>query len=103
LAILSLDLPAVLLFVVDRRRDARIELNVATQVKLVGNIIEIALVLWLAGEMLFPVPLLQQFLRERIAVAVTLGVEARPRVAVPIPGASDAPTGFVNLRRESEL
>src|SRR5438477_8065358 len=57
--ILGLDLPAILLFIIDRRGDPSIELDVSTQVKPVRDIIEVALVLWLTGEMLFPVPFLQ--------------------------------------------
>ena len=61
-AILRLDLPAVLALVVDRRGDAGIELDVPAQVKLVRYIIQVALVLRLAGIMLFPVPFLQELL-----------------------------------------
>src|SRR5262249_44497964 len=84
------DLPAMLALVVDRRGDLRMQLDVSAQVKLVRDIIEVALVLRLAGIMFFPVPFLQEFLREGIAVGVTLRVEARARVAIPIPGAADA-------------
>src|SRR5579871_5534397 len=90
LAVVDLDFPARRLLVINRRSYARIELNVAAQIELVRNIIEIALVLRLTGIMLFPVPFLQQLFREGVAVGFALGIEAATRVAVPIPGAADA-------------
>src|SRR5690348_9647815 len=62
LAIVDLDFPAMRLFVVDRRGDPGIELDVRAQIELVGDIIEVALVLRLTGEMLLPIPFLQQLL-----------------------------------------
>jgi hypothetical protein len=47
-----------------RRRDAAVELDVATQVEFIGNIIEVPLGLGLRCEVFVPVPLLEQFLRE---------------------------------------
>ncbi len=79
------------------------ELDVPAQVKLVRDIVEVALVLRLTRIMLFPVPFLQEFLRERIPVGITLGVEARPGVAVPIPGATHATPILEGPDREPEL
>jgi hypothetical protein len=62
LAIFDLDLPLMLVLVVDRRADTRIELDILPQIKLIGDIVEVTLVLRLAGKMLFPVPFLQLFL-----------------------------------------
>ena len=95
-ALLRVDLPAMRALVVDRRGDPRLQLDVPAQVKLVRDIIEVALVLRLAGIMFFPVPFLQEFLREGIAVGVTLRVEARARVAIPIPGAAHATPRLVD-------
>ena len=103
LAILQLDLPAIRLLVVDRRGDPRIELDVLAQVELVRHIIEVAFVLRLAGIMFLPVPFLQQFLRPRIAVGFTLGIEAAAGVAVPIPGAAHAAAILKAPHREPEL
>ena len=86
--IFRLDMPSALALVVNRRRDAGIELNVPAQVKLIRYIIQVALVFRLAGKMLFPVPFLQEFFRERVPIGVALGVETAARVAVPIPGAA---------------
>src|SRR5947209_3355300 len=77
-------------FVVDRCGDARIALDVSAQVKLVRHIVEVALGLRLSRIMFGPVPFLQELLRKRIPVGITLGVEARAGVAVPIPGAAHA-------------
>src|SRR6267143_4794528 len=102
-AIFRLDLPAILALVVDRRGDACIALDVPAQVKLIRNIIEVAFILRLTRIMFFPVPLLQEFLRERIPVGITLGVEARPGVAVPIPGAAHATSLLEGPNREPKL
>jgi len=56
-----MDLPAMRALVVDCRGDARVQLDVPAQVKLVRDIIEVALVLRLAGIMFLPVPFLQEF------------------------------------------
>ena len=53
--------------------------------------------------MLFPVPFLQEFLRERISIGVTLGVETTSRVAIPIPGAAHSTTVLEDPHREPEL
>ena len=103
LATLQLDLPAIGLLVVDRRGDVRIELDVLAQVEFIGDIIEVLFVLRLTGIMFFPVPFLQQFLRPRIAVGFTLGIEAAAGVAVPIPGAAHAAAILVAAHREPEL
>jgi hypothetical protein len=66
------------------------ELDVPAQVELVGDVIQVALGLRLGGEVLGPVPLVEQLLAERVAVGVALGVEAAAGVAVPVPGAPDA-------------
>src|SRR5215469_7882853 len=71
-----------------RRFDLTVELHVLAKVELVRNKIQIAKVFRLAGEALFPVPLIQQFLRKRVAVGVALGVEAGSRIAVPVPGST---------------
>ena len=78
------------------------EPDVPAQVELVRHIVEVALVLRLTRIMFFPVPFLQEFLRERIPVGITLGVEARPGVAVPIPGATHATPILEGPDREPE-
>ncbi len=76
------------------------EPDVPAQVALVRHIVEVTLGLRLTRIMFLPVPFLQKCLRERIPVGITLGVEARPGVAVPIPGAPHA-TPSSKTRTES--
>jgi hypothetical protein len=86
-----------------RRFDARVELDVAAQVELIGDVVEIALGLRLSGEMFLPVPLLQEFLGERIAIAVAFGIEARAGIAIPVPGASHAAAFLIHAHLQPEL
>src|SRR3954447_13686081 len=86
-----------------RRGDAAVELNIATQVELVGDIIQIALGLGLRREVLFPIPFFEQFLRERVAVGPALGVETRAGIAVPVPGAADPAAGLEHPHPQPEL
>src|SRR6185437_9667177 len=86
-----------------RGRDAAVELDVAAEVELVGDEIEVAFGLGLGGEVLLPVPLVEQLLRERIAVGPAFGIEARAGIAVPIPGAADRRTGFEGAHPQTEL
>ena len=76
-----------------RRFDLAVELHVFAQVELVGDVVQVAQVLRLAGEALLPVPLIQQFLGKRIAVGVALRVEAGARIAVPVPGPAQVAGG----------
>src|SRR5205823_2907046 len=74
---------------VSRRRDLAAKLDIAAQVELVGDMVEIAQRLRLAGKVLRPLPFLQQLLRKRVAVGIALRIEARAGIAVPVPGAAD--------------
>src|SRR5271168_5225606 len=89
-AILEPDFPVISLFIEGGCGHSGVEPDLAAQVKFIRHIIEVALVLRLAGEMLFPIPLLQQLFRKRVTIGVTLGVETRARVAIPVPGAADS-------------
>ena len=81
--------PEVRGLVVVRRVDPAVELHVAPEVELVRDEVEIAQVLGLAREVLLPVPLVEHFPRERVAVGVALRIEARAGVAVVVPGAAE--------------
>jgi hypothetical protein len=85
---LAFDFPLVVIFVVPGPGDPRFELDILAQIELVGDIVEITQSLRLGGEMLAPVPFLQQFVGERITVTVAFGIEARAGVAVPVPCAA---------------
>ena len=93
-AVLQDDVPAARVFLVMGGGHPAPALDVAAQVELVGDVIQIALGLGLRGEVFLPVPFLQQFLREGIAVGPAFGIEAGARVAVPVPGAADAGAGL---------
>jgi hypothetical protein len=86
-----------------RSGDAALELDIAAQIELVGNVVQVTLGLGLTGEMLFPVPLVEQFLRERVAVGPAFGIEPGARVAVLVPGATHAGAGFEYPYREAEF
>ena len=86
-----------------RRGHPAAELDVAAQVELVGDEVEIAQGLGLAGEMLRPAPFLQELRREGVAVRVAFGVEARARIAVPVPGAADAGAGLEDPHAQPQL
>ena len=77
------------------------EPDVAPQVEPVDHVVEVALGLGLLGEVLLPLPLVEQLLREQVAVRVALGVEPRARVAVPVPGAADAVAGLEQRHGEA--
>ena len=80
--------------VVLRRRDLRVEADVAAQVEPVDHVVEVALGLGLLGEVLLPLPLVEELPGEQVAVRVALGVEPGAGVAVPEPGAADAAAGL---------
>ena len=102
-AVLERDLPAPRLLVPVGRADLAAELDVAAQVELVGDLVQVAQRLGLGREMLRPVPLGQEFLGKRIAIGITLRVEARAGVAVPVPGASDTGSGLEHPDLHSEF
>src|ERR671922_2691293 len=78
-------------------------LDVAAQVELIGDVIQIALGLGLRGEVFLPVPFLQQFLRAGIAVGPAFGIEAGAGITVPVPGAADAGAGLEHSHPEPEV
>src|SRR5262249_62167047 len=97
------DDPTARALAVMRGGGAALELDVATQIELVGDVVQVTLGLGLAGEMLFPVPLVEQFLGERVAVSPAFGIEPRTRVSVPVPSAANPGAGFKYAYREAEF
>src|SRR5262249_8554462 len=89
-AAMGLDDPAVQATLEVRGGDAGIELDVPSQVELVGHVVEVTQDLRLPRVSLCPLPLLLELLREGIRVVHALDVAAAPRVTVPVPGAADA-------------
>ena len=84
-------------------RDCAAELNVAAQVELVGDMVQVSQRVRLGGEMLLPVPFLHQLLRERIAVGPAFGIEAGAGIAVPVPGAADVGARLEDPRGHAEF
>ena len=75
----------------------------APEVEPVDHVVEVALGLRLFGEVLLPLPLVEQLLREQVGVGVALRVEPGPGVAVPVPRAAHAAAGLDQLHREARL
>ena len=75
----------------------------ASQVEAVDHVIEVALHLRLVGEVLLPLPLLEEVPGEEVSVRVALRVELRARVPVPIPRAAHTAAGLQEQRREAGL
>ena len=94
--------PAIGGLVVMRGDDAGVEADVALQVEPVGDMVEVAQDLRLAGIALGPFPLAHQLGREGVPVDVAFGIAARAGIAVPVPGAADAAAGFQHLHRQAE-
>jgi len=76
---------------------------VSSEVEAVHHVVEIPLDLRLFGEVLPPLPFLEELLGEEIGIRVALGVEPRPRIPVPVPGAPHAVARFEQLGGESGL
>ncbi len=102
-AVLQGHLPGAGVVLVVRGSHPALELDVAAQVELVGDVVEIAQRLRLRREMLRPVPFLQQLLGEGVLVGVALGIEARAGIAVPVPGAADTRAGLEHAHAHAEL
>src|SRR5690349_16672511 len=83
--------------------DTAVELNIATQIELVGDMVEIALGFGLARETLSPAPLLEQLLRKGIGVGIAFGIKPGAGIAVPVPGAADAAAGLEYPRPHPQL
>ena len=86
--------------VVRGRRDLRAEADVAAEVEAVDDVVQVALGLRLFGEVLLPLPFVEELLREQVRVGVALGVEPGAGVTVPVPRAADTAAGLEQLHRE---
>ena len=102
-AVFQNHIPTARVFLVAGGGDATPELDVAAQIELVSNVVEIALGLGLSGEVFLPVPFLQHFPGKRIAIGPALGVEAGAGIAVPVPGAADGAAGLEHPHFEAEF
>ena len=82
--------------------DTGVELDVATQVEAVSDVVEVPLQLGLGGVPLAPVPLLLELLGKRVAVVPALHVAPGPGIAVPVPRPPDTSTLLEHPHRQAE-
>src|SRR5438132_6016424 len=97
------DGPCVSLAVEDRLFDPGVELNVAPEAEAVSHMVDVTQDLRLRAVALGPMPFLLQFLREGIRVLHAFDVTATPRVAVPVPGATNPATGLEGTHFEAKF
>ena len=102
LALFGAHAPAIGGLVVLRGGHAGVELDVALQVEPVGDEVQVAHDLGLAGIALGPFPLAHQLGGEGVPVDVAFRIAARAGIAVPVPGAADAAACFQRLHRQAE-
>src|SRR5262249_29404153 len=95
--------PNVLGLVIACRVDAAVELHVATQVEFVRDVVQVAQILGLAGELLLPMPFMQELAREGVTVGVAFRIEAAAGIAVPIPGTAEIGRAFQDDRLDPEI
>jgi hypothetical protein len=86
----------------DRSLDAGGELDVAPEIEAVGDVVQIAEDLGLAGVALGPLPRLLELGREAVGIFETFDVAARARIAVPVPRAAHAVGGLIHVRLQPE-
>src|ERR1700712_4810436 len=79
------------------------ELDVAPEVELVGDMVQIPLGFRLAGEMLLPVPFVEQFLRKGVAIGPAFGVEPGAGITIPVPGTAYIGASLEHPRRQAEF
>ena len=73
------------------------------QVELVGDIVKIAVVIGLGRKVFAPIPLVEQFLGERIAIGPAFGIKAGAKLAIPIPGVTNSASCLERAHPKSEL
>jgi hypothetical protein len=95
--------PRAVLRIVVCAHDPRIEADVWAQIESVGYMVEVREDLRLRREPLFPVPLIQELLREGVAIGVAFRIEPCARIAIPVPHASDILPAFKNAHGQSQL
>src|ERR1700761_341378 len=103
MALIGLYRPCVCLAVEDRLSDARVELNFAPQIEVVGDVVDVTQDLRLRAVALRPAPILLQFVGEGIRILEALDVATAPRIAVPVPGPADIAARLEGAHAEAEL
>src|SRR5699024_2512719 len=91
---IGLDDPALSVLVVMGLVNAGVELDVLAKVEPVCHKMQPLLYLFLPGIAFAPAPLLVQRFGEEVLVDVGLGIKARARITIPVPGAAHIGSGF---------
>ena len=94
------DLPLAGLFNIVCGQHPGLKLDVRPELETVCHMVGVAQQFRLTGVALAPRPLLLQIVRERVGILQGLGVAARSRVAVPVPGAADPAAGLEHPCRQ---
>src|SRR5450631_43044 len=102
LAVGSGDLPYIGALVENSPIDAGVELDIATEIKTVGDVIGVLQDLGLRRVALAPVPILLQLVRERIGILHALDIAACAGIAIPVPGTADIAALLVDLDGQSQ-
>ena len=101
--ILQLDCPSPSIIVIESGFDFTGELDIFEQIEFIGYVLQVSQGLRLPGEMLGPVPLVEQFLGKRICVRVAFRIEPGAGVAIPVPGASHSRSSFEDPDRHAKF
>jgi hypothetical protein len=84
-------------------RHARTKIDVAAQIVALGDELDVAQDLRLGRVLLGPGPGVLQLRIEAVRVVGGRNIAARPRIAIPVPGASDVVGGLEHAGREAKL
>ena len=101
--LVRLDLPEVSVLKEGGRHDLGVELDVAPQVKPVGDMIEVGQYLGLLGVSATPAPFLEKLFGEGEAVCVALGVASGAGIPVPIPRSPHPAARLIDLDGHSHV
>ncbi len=85
-----------------RRLNARIKLNIATQIEPVSDMVGVSQNLGLRRIALAPLPFLLQLFRKRIGILHALDVAARAGITIPVPCSADITALLIDTHRKTE-
>ena len=102
-ATIGRDSPVATCRVVDCRFHSGLEPDITPQIEAVSDMIGVTQYIGLSRETLRPFPLLLQLVRKRIGILQAFNIAAGTRIAIPVPGAAHALTGFEDLHRQLEF
>ena len=100
---IGLHRPGIRLTVEESFLDPSVELDVAPEVKAVGDMVDVTQDLGLGAVALRPMPFLLQLVGKGIRILHAFDVAATPRIAVPVPGAANPTAGLEGAHFEAEF